>query len=430
MSSVYKSDSNIGSLKLPPDEMPEDWEDDERMNFLFACFKSREINPISWDAKMNFWKHNIEKYCIFNNIICLDEAKMKKAFERKSKVPACLADVLEALKGEGKIKLRSEILKHGFKGQSWSAWTKEMVIAKPASFAMNRLWSALGYNAAQGNVGDCYVCVEALQNRAEAMLARRMGDPDCHHSSSPAIELPTLLREEGGEDARLALVWLCQHGKATVDEGVQPALVRFGHHVTISEVDRQGASLKRQEAALRRRMHDMEEEREKCTEEAKDYLKRNMRTAAKASLRKKRELERRIDKLAEAITNVHVLLSHVEDTESNAKVLESYRSAAAALKGIFKDTGLSEDGAAATMDEVEEALEQHEDVRTLISTPVVGGGPIVDESELENELADLLAEPEEGGAGDGGNVEPDISLPELPDVPVSPPASIIRGQLT
>ncbi|KAG7278017.1 hypothetical protein CRUP_006182 [Coryphaenoides rupestris] len=35
---------------------PDDWEDDQRMNFLFSDFKeNRDVNPSDWDSKMDFW---------------------------------------------------------------------------------------------------------------------------------------------------------------------------------------------------------------------------------------------------------------------------------------------------------------------------------------------------------------------------------------
>lgn len=67
---------------------------------------------------------------------------------------------------EGLLTFRSEVAKHGYKGQTWAAWTKENMVAKPATFAVGKLWSALGYNTSQLESlapGEKYVCLEALK---------------------------------------------------------------------------------------------------------------------------------------------------------------------------------------------------------------------------------------------------------------------------
>lgn len=98
MSDKVKSEANTWGLNLPAEDIPEEWEDDERMGFMFSTFKDRSMNPISWDAKMKFWKINVQKYCVINELIHIDESTLKKAFERKGKFPACLLKVMEALK--------------------------------------------------------------------------------------------------------------------------------------------------------------------------------------------------------------------------------------------------------------------------------------------------------------------------------------------
>lgn len=90
-----------------------------------------------------------------------------------------------------------------------------------------------------------------------------------------------MLREEGGnrEDTELCLMWLCRQGKACVDETVNPPLVKFGHDANITNIDKQTHLLKKQEIILKRKLHELDVEKVKFEEEAKDYLKKNMRPA-------------------------------------------------------------------------------------------------------------------------------------------------------
>lgn len=63
---------------------------------------------------------------------------------------------------------------------------------------------------------------------------------------------------------------------------------------------------------------------------------------------------RRIDKQLSVLENVQTLLGRLDTAEHDGKVLESYKSGLNALKTVFTDTGLTEDGVADTMIDLEE----------------------------------------------------------------------------
>ena len=39
-----------------------DWEDCDRIKFLYGPFREKSVNPVSYDEKMKFWQETIEKY--------------------------------------------------------------------------------------------------------------------------------------------------------------------------------------------------------------------------------------------------------------------------------------------------------------------------------------------------------------------------------
>jgi hypothetical protein len=99
---------------------------------------------------------------------------------------------------------------------------------------------------------------------------------------------------------------------------------------------------------------------------------------ARRCLRKKHILDRCVDKRTSALDNIHLLLTHVQEAKSDAKVrkniqslhqvpmrlqgytgvwlqvLEAYKLGVAALKSTLKMSGLTEESAADTMVQVEE----------------------------------------------------------------------------
>lgn len=83
--------------RLPLDLQPPEWLDDERMGFLMSAFKDRSLNPRSWDAKMSFWRTLIHDFCVRQQLLVVDEASLKRRFERKRTVPACLGPIIESL---------------------------------------------------------------------------------------------------------------------------------------------------------------------------------------------------------------------------------------------------------------------------------------------------------------------------------------------
>ncbi|KAE8745422.1 hypothetical protein FOCC_FOCC007802 [Frankliniella occidentalis] len=172
---------------------------------------------------------------------------------------------------------------------------------------------------------------------------------------------------------------------------------------TITDVDRGIYTLSCNEKALLHYLERLENEKQDTLKQAKAYLAKGMRSTAKSCLRKKKELERVIEKRSNALDNVQVLLARIRDASSDSQVLESYQVGVAALKKTFKAAGLTEDDVANTMDDVKEVLDTHNEIQALLAEPVDSN---TDEG-LEEELSDLLAEESAptSGPGPGGNLD-------------------------
>ena len=54
------------------DALCAEWEDDQRMNALFAPVRNKQVNPESWNSKINFWLNLIEKWCDANEVAMVD----------------------------------------------------------------------------------------------------------------------------------------------------------------------------------------------------------------------------------------------------------------------------------------------------------------------------------------------------------------------
>lgn len=78
-------------------DFPACWKDEERMNVLFAPFRSRTINPTAWDSKIKFWTELIEQWCRHHKKILISPIEFNNHFQRNGKIPTCLASVFEDL---------------------------------------------------------------------------------------------------------------------------------------------------------------------------------------------------------------------------------------------------------------------------------------------------------------------------------------------
>ena len=44
-----------------PGQLCSEWADDQRMAVLFAPLRAKELNPESWNSKVNFWSNLVVK---------------------------------------------------------------------------------------------------------------------------------------------------------------------------------------------------------------------------------------------------------------------------------------------------------------------------------------------------------------------------------
>ncbi|XP_054261197.1 charged multivesicular body protein 7 isoform X2 [Macrosteles quadrilineatus] len=344
--------------------MCDDAKQEARLNVLYSPFRKKEVNPQDWESKMSYWKCNITNWCIASQICVFSQSKLQTVFVRNGRPASCLTTVLEnMIRNNEVIRLEELLSKDQPTLQSWSTWAVNCFIKAPVVWSFSKMKESL-ISKPDDRCDEEYVHLTVLKvnNKTLIKLAR--------------------------DSERVSL---------------------------INETDIGMFRLQHNERTLKQMLEQLETERQAADLEARNYLKKGMRQSAKTCLRKRKELEKCIEKRASALENVQVLLTRVKEAESDGKILESYKMGLEALKATFKSAGLSEDSVGDTMDQVREVLEVHEEVQNALSGPVASS---LDE-DLEKELAELLLEDKK--------VLPSPSLPDLPEPPThSPDSSSIR----
>lgn len=159
------------SVPLPPE-----WGNDERMALLFSPFRaSRNINPQSWDNKLNFWVGMITNLCQANRCAVINSKTVVQYFERNGRYPACLDVVLNHMKATGQLCAVSQFSANG----SWSSWLFNLMVKRPVSWSFDVLvrkpvsgaWSWISGQNAEDDTGEELILVDLVKVRFSAILS-------------------------------------------------------------------------------------------------------------------------------------------------------------------------------------------------------------------------------------------------------------------
>lgn len=169
MASIEKSRVSNGSdqlaqngsnLNLPVDFYPACWEEDERMDNLFAPFRSRSVNIVNYETKMKFWKNLIQEYCIIKGNPTISLGELRTAFQRKGKKPYCLDTVLEELLADGLVKSKSQFMEAPL--LSWAGWAVNKLVKAPLRWGFDKVKERVVSTTNNGNYdeGSEYINIE------------------------------------------------------------------------------------------------------------------------------------------------------------------------------------------------------------------------------------------------------------------------------
>ncbi|KAI8499498.1 hypothetical protein Bbelb_225490 [Branchiostoma belcheri] len=436
---------HVQTMAGDDDYLPECWEDDERMNFLFSAFPdNRELNPHHWDSKVQFWADLVVHSSRSLDEICLDCSTLPQRFKRTRRestkiasryIRAAILDIVGnvryrrrersvaprlpkrdrklsdhnrkayrafptiskmAARIQGKIQKLSEFQSGVDAG--WASWGFDLMVKRPLRWTFGTL---TGRN--HGNPEGTYLLLDLVKEKAEAVLTTHEKSVE-FESTDHVVEYRTLLEQcrhccKDQDTLDLALLHLRKLRKVCIfqsEEGEK--LVKFASsaHKTVSpvtDVEVGILRLKKTEASLMQQVEKLQSDSDRCRTDAKVYLHKGLRNAAKNALRRKQHIQKIMQKREGSLETVHGLLRRIQDAESDKMVIDAYRAGVSAFKQTVDRAGLTPEAVDETMLDVQQVIETSNE----ISDSIAGGqadlsGLDLDMSGLEEELADLLAE--------------------------------------
>ena len=400
---------------------PRDWDDDDRMNFMFSAFnESREVNPKHWDSKLHYWSSAILESCKHHGDVCIDLATLKRRFARNAIVPLGLATVVMEMLREGKFERKDEFLSCENKG--WLAWSYGL--------AKESFWWGVG--AFRGkfskvptnlNENEQFVLVGEAREKGEWILRRHHECVECEITDHviPWNVLKSRYKEFDEETLTVVLASLQRQGKAVLFFTIEgEKIVKFAKKTElkvtpVSENDVDIVRLRKTVARMTIQVRKLSDEVESCRLQAARFAKEGSKSKALQMLKRRDARRKTLDKLSANLTSLEEIVHRIQHANTNIMVFDALKSGMATLKSLHGEMDI--DTVEDTIDELNETLSVSQDIDNAISK----GIPYANESsdigydeleELEKELESLTVS--EKGRVPGGH--PTSLSPLLPKV--------------
>ncbi|XP_076846329.1 charged multivesicular body protein 7 [Brachyhypopomus gauderio] len=390
-----------------PCAFPTDWEDDERMAFLFSAFKeNREVDPTDWDGKINFWTPLVVQSCRRRGSVSVSLQDLNESFRRKGSVPLGLVTVIQCMIRSGKVQKESDFAANVDSG--WLSWGVGLLLVRPLKWTLSAL---LG--SGRVPLEESFVVIELVKEKAATLLAAYRSSPLVGRSLLSFQEMRTLASHICPDETTLclALLQLQREKYVTVSLHEGEKLVKFsqagqGRVSPVTEVDLGIYQLQRSEKLLEERVEALGQEAEKCKEQAKALLKEGKKTQALRCLRGRKHVEKKADRLYAQLETVKGILDRIASSQTDRLVMQAYQAGVAALRISLK--GVTVERAENLVDQIQELCDTQDEVtRTLAGGALDSADGECDE--LEEELKSLLED---------GAPNTSLTLPEVPTQPI------------
>nr|XP_012224368.1 PREDICTED: charged multivesicular body protein 7 [Linepithema humile]XP_012224369.1 PREDICTED: charged multivesicular body protein 7 [Linepithema humile] len=385
------ADKSISGSPLPAEKLPECWNQEERISALFSPFRSKSANPQDWISKYKFWNNLIYEWLKHTMHCSFSIVDLNEVFKRKGCAPLCLVTVIEELLRNNEIIEETDFFKEPC--ETWTAWSVDIFVKKPISWSFSKVKNyVVGQNTNKTEVR--YVYLRMVRELGDIILSIvEIKKDNVLFPISEILEYcKSKTKKEISENTvRLVLEWLRRQKRVAFRKSSNPnseLLVKISTQTVkdITETEESMYKLLKQENKLIKEIEFMEQEKLNIVSEAKSYLAKELRQMAKTRLKRKMELEKTIEKRAQALANLRTLITSIEDAHSNSAVLSAYKTGSDVLKKMGKD-GLTEFTVRDVMDDINEALEEKKEIDSVLSETLNNS-----DSDLEKELAELLNE--------------------------------------
>ncbi|XP_065883400.1 charged multivesicular body protein 7-like [Dysidea avara] len=369
--------------------LPEEWQNDERMGYLFGPFPPGRI-PSENNEKLCFWSKLIVSSSKQLNKTTFTVPELQTRFTRRGVNPTCLLEVVAYMERTGVIQ-RLDKWSTFPSGVSWSGWAQQATVK-----GLWYLWESVVGKYEDDQIE--FIIVDQIKELSLTVLRT--------HYDTVQYESTDNLLNEAEFDA------LCSNHIANRKQ-VEISLVRSGQlQVVVRDNDKKIYKftrrntkqehkvsptdigilrLKEVTAKLLQQISDLTDKSHRAMTKCKELIVTRQKTSAKHWLRQSKFYSKHVEDKEAMLGNLQALLTKIQMAETDALVLEAYQAGIRSLKNMTIDIDKVEQ----TMDQLEEVLADNNEVNNTIAEDVVGRlDNDVDMIALEEELAALLLQDE------------------------------------
>ncbi|XP_071487210.1 charged multivesicular body protein 7-like [Diadema antillarum] len=301
--------------------LPDCWDDDERMGYLFSGFRAnRQVNPRDWDNKLKFWSELVVKVGRIEHQFIFSVDSLLAKFERKGVLPHCIDGVVKEMHRNGQL-IRVDDLKAD---SAWLSWGVNTFIRKPLRWTMT---SVFPRGDASSQVE--YVSAELLKECSAALLERHHQSVQC--ASTDHVVDYTTVREECADLCRdqasfdLVLLHLQRRKEILVTTNEGTKIIKFASKgekavtpVTAAELGT--LALKKTIDTMQRTIERLTASIQQQDKETRQLLHKGMKSSAKTALRRKKLCQKRLENTEATLDTLQQLQDRLQSSESEKMV--------------------------------------------------------------------------------------------------------------
>ena len=358
-----------------------DWTDADRINVLYAPFRTKELNPEGYEIKMTFWSETLTKWLEKKKTFRFSIKDFAMDFQDKNsgRRPLCLNEVLLNLRDQNKSIVEINEFRKSLVSGTWAEVPWRLIKAGTSMLAS--ALSPKNKDQRKNEVNDQqFIHLELIEQLSNQLFHKIKDTGDAYCKKDDVIT--------NIDDDNILLEYL-KHQKNVID------ITTIDNEVYIKDTSKNKSVFNETDIAIIKLEVCIEKLEYSTTEldhrlqakkvELKNLIsKREPMSKAKNVLIQVKRLSKELDTKTLTIDNLRQVLQTIETAQENIKVVSALKAAKFALNN---EVNVTSDEVQDLVEDIKELVEKNEDVSEAIFSPHDSS-----DDDLEEELNKMIEE--------------------------------------
>ncbi|KAF8308113.1 hypothetical protein DL93DRAFT_2231869 [Clavulina sp. PMI_390] len=433
--------------------------------------RQKAANPTAYAANVAWWRRTVRSMLDYGaqpvgggregeHLTLLLEDELLQRFADASVVrrrPMALVSVVNEMRLTNELVPFSEYLTSSGPSSPNTSSPASVSYFSTATLSTNLWWAmeqlglssgddagaSLPYEQRWRSAAGEYVLFAAVKDAAAKLLK--------HHQSISSLSLSTTLYDRTtfraafgsvlfpasphpptDRDIAILLKHLQRDLGVLVSDKEVIKFVEPGQALKITQFDRNYLELMLAARNLSKQVDELNASVVDRTAKAKEYVARGRNDMAKSYLRSRASLQDLSLARLRSLETIQGVLLKIETSHGDIQIMKAYETSSSALQDLLSHPSLQAENVEQTMNRLSDALADHKEIEEAISmggelAVQAGQSEIIDEAELDSELAVLVKEAEEERVQPSPQVGeglPALDGTALPSIPLTGPEPV------